>query len=275
MYRKQTSERASALSYKNGHLPIEIKAAAECRIDAINLGYIITYDQSKQFRFTDTLTRHFNPTPGSVWCPQFKSKQKHKLTSYARVTAVQTLRTEWERDTHTHTFYGTYVVFTHITQQHNGHTLPSSHSLQSPATSLSFYTWVSVSALDDGENVKHQLESAIGIETHKRTFCSEHSLLGRTQLLISAHMFVGSFLYCFFFFLVILLGIQVVSDLVSKWVCAIQFFHFYCLRFSHKRVYHIYSISAKKVQITDFFSLGWKSSFVFPLFFAFSFIFSS
>lgn len=163
MYGKRADGRARFRIKIGGYSPIEIKAAAECRIDAINLGYIITYDQSKQFRFTDTLTRHFNPPPPVVRCGAPNSNRNKSTNSHA--SNIRASKPYAPNATHRHTFYGTYVVFTHTS--HNGTmaklSLPLMLCCRSPLLiphQFHFYIMsVSVSALDGG-NVKHQLESA-------------------------------------------------------------------------------------------------------------------
>lgn len=257
MYGKRADGRARFRIKIGGYSPIEIKAAAECRIDAINLGYIITYDQSKQFRFTDSLTRHFNPPPPVVRCGAPNSNRNKSTNSHHMwATFVQANSTNilWD-------ICGFYA---HITQRHNGQALPSSHALlslsltHSPSASFLHHECICVSTWW----WECQTPVGIGIETHKRTFCSEHSLLGRTQLLIFARMF------CLFIFILFFSSSSFLRHFawhssserpswVSKWVYAIQCFHICCLRFSHKRIYHIYSISVKIQQITEYaFLLG-------------------
>lgn len=116
MYGKRADGRARFCIKIGGYSPIEIKAAAECRIDAINLGYIITYDQSKQFRFTDTLTRHFNPPPPVVRCGAPNSNRNKSTNSHhMRATFVQATPTHQMRHTDIHFMGHMWFLRTHHT----------------------------------------------------------------------------------------------------------------------------------------------------------------
>lgn len=199
-----------------------------------------------------------------MWRPQFKSKQKHKLPSHASNIRASKLYASNARHTHTNILWDICGFYAHITQRHNGQTLPSSHALlslsltHSPSAPFLHHECICVSTWW----WECQTPVGIGIETHKRTFCSEHSLLGRTQLLIFARMF------CLFIFILFFSSSSFLRHFawhssserpswVSKWVYAIQCFHICCLRFSHKRIYHIYSISVKKQQITEYAFFTW------------------
>lgn len=97
-------------------------------------------------------------------------------------------------------------------------TLSSSHSLLSLSVSLPcavfLHIWVSVSALDGG-NVKHQLESEKK-HTNAHSAVSIHFWVALNSWFLFVCLFV--YFYIVFFFSISLVCIQVVSDLVSKWV---------------------------------------------------------